>query len=86
MQRYLAGCDPDFIGLTGAPPDIEAFTRARGALAAKVDLPGGHYSMEHSATLYLLDDAGRLRAVFGPPYDRAKLAADISAAVTAARG
>ncbi len=86
LHSYLAGFDPDFIGLTGAPPDVEAFARALGALAAKVDLPGGSYSMEHSATLYLLDDAGRLRAVFSPPYDRAKLAVDLEAAAKAARG
>ena len=57
-----------------------------GAAVAKVDLPGGNYAMDHSATLYLLDDGGRLRAVFTPPLDTKTLAADLDAAVAASRG
>ena len=86
LRRYLAGFDPEFIGLTGAPLDLKGFARTLGAAVARVDLPGGNYSMDHSATLYLLDDAGRLRAVFTPPLDAATLAADLDAAVTASRG
>ena len=86
LGRYLAGFDSEFIGLTGAPLDIKRFARTLGAAVAKVDLPGGSYTMDHSATLYLLDDAGHLRAVFTPPYDAAKLATDLEAAVAATRG
>lgn len=86
LRSYLAGFDPEFIGLTGKAPDIQGFTRALGAAALKVDLPGGNYSMDHSATLFLLDDSGRLRALFTPPYNRTKLAADLASAVAAARG
>ncbi len=86
LHSYLAGFDPEFIGLTGAPLDIKSYTRQLGAAVARVNLPGGDYSMDHSATLFLLDDAGRLRAVFTPPYETARLAADLGAAVAAARG
>lgn len=86
LHSYLAGFDPEFIGLTGAPLDIKGFTRSLGAAVAKIDLPGGSYAMDHSATLYLLDDAGRLRAVFTPPFETQKLAADLEVAVAAARG
>lgn len=86
LRNYLAGFDPEFIGLTGEPLALKSFTHSLGAAVAKVDLPGGHYSMDHSATLFLLDDAGRLRAVFTPPYEAAKLAADLDAAIAAARG
>lgn len=86
LRNYLAGFDPEFIGLTGRPLDLKSFTHSLGAAVAKVDLPGGSYSMDHSATLFLLDDAGRLRAVFTPPYEAAKLAADLDAAIAAARG
>ena len=41
--------------------------------------------MDHSATLYLLDDAGRLRAVFTQPLDVETLASDLAAAVAATR-
>ena len=86
LSNYLAGFDSEFIGLTGGPLDLKSFTRSLGAAVAKVDLPGGNYSMDHSATLFLLDDAGRLRAVFTPPYETATLAADLDAAIAAARG
>lgn len=86
MARYLANFNPEFIGLTGTPPAMKDFARSVGAAAAKVHLPGGSYSMDHSATLYLLDDAGELRAVFTPPHDAAKLAADLETAVAAVRG
>jgi protein SCO1/2 len=86
LQRYLASFDPEFIGLAAAPLDMKAFARTLGAAVAKVDLPGGNYAMDHSATLYLLDDGGRLRAVFTPPLDTKTLAADLDAAVAASRG
>lgn len=86
LHNYLAGFDPQFIGLTGNPLDLKSFTRSLGAAVVKVDLPGGSYSMDHSASLFLLDDAGRLRAVFTPPFEPAKLAADFDAAIAAARG
>lgn len=86
LRAYLAGFDPEFIGLTGAPPAIKGFMRTLGAAVAKVDLPGGSYTMDHSATLYLLDDTGRLRAVFTPPFEVERLAADLDTAIAAARG
>lgn len=86
LRAYLAGFDPQFIGLTGDPLDIKAFARTVGTAMVKVDLPGNTYTMDHSATLYLLDDAGRLRAVFTPPYNIEALAGDLAAAVAATRG
>jgi len=86
LRDYLAGFDPQFIGLTGDPLDIKDFARTVGTAMIKVDLPGDTYTMDHSATLYLLDDAGRLRAVFTPPFKVEGLASDLAAAVAAARG
>ena len=37
------------------------------------NLPDGSYTMDHSATLYLLDTRGRLVAVFSPPFSAAEL-------------
>ena len=41
------------------------------------NLPDGSYTMDHSATLYLLDSKGRLVAVFSPPFSAPKLSADL---------
>lgn len=86
LRAYLAGFDPQFIGLTGDPLDIKALARTVGTAMVKVDLPGNTYTMDHSATLYLLDDAGRLRAVFTQPLEVETLASDLAAAVAATRG
>ena len=44
---------------------------------SRVDLPGGDYTMDHSAVVFLLDDAGRVDAIFTPPFDVAAIAADL---------
>lgn len=77
LQRYLGGFDPSFIGLTGAPAAIEALTKAFSGVAQREPLPGGDYTMDHSATVYLLDHAGRLVAVFTPPLSLEKMRRDL---------
>jgi protein SCO1/2 len=77
LQRYLSGFDPSFIGLTGAPAAIEALTTAFSGVAQREPLPGGDYTMDHSATVYLLDRAGRLVAVFTPPLSLEKMRQDL---------
>jgi cytochrome oxidase Cu insertion factor (SCO1/SenC/PrrC family) len=43
-----------------------------------VTLPDGSYTVDHSATLYLLDTRGRIAAVFSPPFSVAALHADLA--------
>jgi protein SCO1/2 len=79
LQRYLSGFDPSFIGLTGAPAAVDGLTKAFSAAAFRQPLPGGDYSMDHSATVYLLDRQGRLVAVFTPPLSLEKMRQDLDA-------
>ncbi len=85
LGRYVQAFDPHFIGVTGEAPQLAALAKSLGAVYQRHDLPGGDYTMDHSATLYLLDGQGRLAAVFTPPFDRAALGADLSTAVAAFR-
>jgi len=55
LAAYVHAFDPEFIGVTGSPQDIASFARALGVAIARVDLPGGHYTVDHSATIFLLD-------------------------------
>ena len=57
----------DFIGLRGDRAALAPLLHSLNAIAVR-DLPGGGYTMDHSATLYLLDTRGRLVAVFSPPF------------------
>jgi len=77
LGRYVASFGSDFIGLTGSPPEIVNVTRSFGVAFARVDLPGGNYTMDHSATVFALDSRGRIVAVFTPPLSAARMARDL---------
>jgi protein SCO1 len=79
VGNYARAFGEEFVGLTGPANEIERLTQQLGVAAARVDLPGGGYTMDHSSTLFLFDAAGRNVAVFTPPFDAAKLAQDLRA-------
>lgn len=77
LQAYLGAFDSHFIGVRGERAALAPLLRSLNAIAVREDLPGGGYTMDHSATLYLLDTQGRLVAVFSPPFSSTRLAADL---------
>jgi protein SCO1/2 len=77
LRVYLAAFSQDFVGLRGSNEALAPLLKSLGAIAARQSLPDGSYTMDHSATLYLLDTQGRLAAVFSPPFDATRLAADL---------
>jgi protein SCO1/2 len=80
MGLYVHAFDPEFIGLTGDPKAIEKISAGFGVAALRVDLPGGEYTMDHSAAVFLLDTSARIVGVFTPPFDTRRLAQDLQAA------
>jgi protein SCO1/2 len=78
LQRYLQGFDPQFVGLTGAQDQIDLLTRSLSAAAQRTDLPGGDYTMDHSATVYLLNSRAQLVGVFTPPLSRERMLQDLN--------
>jgi len=80
LAKYVHAFDPAFIGLTGDPQAIEKLTAAFGIAVARVDLPGGDYTMDHSAVVFLLDGRGRIVGIFTPPFDTRTFARDLQAA------
>ena len=80
VGTYAHAFDPDFIGLTGDPHAIEKMTAAFGVAALRVDLPGGDYTMDHSAAVFLVDVRARIVGIFTPPFDTHKLAQDLEIA------
>jgi protein SCO1 len=77
LQVYLDAFSKGFIGLRGDAAGLAPLLKSLSAIAVREDLPGGGYTMDHSATLYLLDTGGRLVAVFSPPFSAARLTADL---------
>lgn len=78
MGKYIASFGGDLIGLTGSAPEIVKATRSFGVAFARADLPGGSYTMDHSATVFVLDSQARIVAVFTPPLSAAALTRDVA--------
>jgi protein SCO1 len=74
---YAHAFDPDFIGLTGDQGAIEKVTKAFGVAALRVELPGGDYTMDHSAAVFLLNARGQIVGIFTPPFDARRFAQDL---------
>jgi protein SCO1 len=78
LAAYLHAFDPQFEGLTGEPQAISALAANFGVAVNRVELPGGDYSMDHSAVVFLVDDAARIAALFTPPFEVPGMSADLA--------
>ena len=80
LGQYVHAFDPQFQGLTGDPKTIARLAANFGVAVNRVELPGGDYTMDHSAVVFVLDDAAHIVALFTPPFDAAALSADLARA------
>ena len=78
LGKYISSFGGDLIGLTGTPPEIVKASKSFGVAAERVDLPGGDYTMDHSATIFALDSDARIVAVFTPPFNASTLSRDVA--------
>lgn len=80
LSEYVAWFNPNFIGATGSPEALESFTRQLGVVYYLGE-PGedGYYSVDHSASVMIVDPQGRLYGRFAPPLERQAIAADLFA-------
>jgi protein SCO1/2 len=54
IGRYLTLFDTPIIGLTGTPQQLDAVKRAYAVYARRVPLEGGGYTMDHTASVFLM--------------------------------
>ena len=62
LAEYVSVFDPTFVGVTGSKDQIDALTQANG-IYYKIDPEGkggSDYEVDHTASLQVLDPAGRL--------------------------
>jgi protein SCO1/2 len=78
LAQYVHAFDSDFIGLTGEPAELKRVTAEFGVVYGRVELPGGDYTMDHSAAVFLLDPHARMVGVFTPPFDVQQFAHDLA--------
>ena len=66
VGSYAALFGAPVIGLTGSPADIERVKKQFGVFSQKVEQPGGNYSVDHSASVFLMDRDSRFIATLSP--------------------
>lgn len=59
MKQYLTAFDSRIIGLTGTPEQIDAAAKAFKIYYTKVPLDDGDYTMDHTASVILMDAYGK---------------------------
>jgi protein SCO1 len=80
LAPYVHAFDPQFEGVTGDPAVIAQLAVTFGVAVNRVDLPGGDYTMDHSAVVFLLDAGGNIAAIFTPPFSIAGFSTDLKRA------
>lgn len=59
LARFLQSFHPSIIGLTGSEAEIDAIGKAYRAYWRKVPTAKGDYTVDHTASVYLMDADGR---------------------------
>lgn len=66
VGSYASLFNAPVIGLTGSTADVERVKKQFGVFSRKVDQPGGGYSVDHSASVFLMDRNVRFVATISP--------------------
>ena len=79
---YAHAFNADSLAATGPIPELQAFARSMSLVFMKSPGPSGRaddYSVDHSATLIVLDPQARMAGVIVPPLDPKAIATDLIA-------
>lgn len=58
MKNYVGNVSDRITGVTGEPAKVAAMAKSFGIYSKKVPLEGGDYTMDHTASVLLLDKSG----------------------------
>jgi protein SCO1/2 len=77
LAGYVHFFDPAFIGATGDDAALAPLVKHLGVYFKRFDEQDKlHYTVDHSAIIYLIDPQVRLKAIFSWPHNAAAIAAD----------
>jgi len=82
LSAYLNYFSPDFIGYTGLQQQIDSLTNSLGVPVMIQLAQDGSYTVDHSASLFVINPQQQLAAILSPPYQPETLAADLRALIT----
>ena len=63
LKAYVTSFDPRFLGLSGTPEQIKQAASSFKAYYAKSGAANGTYTMDHTASFYLIDPKGESRVL-----------------------
>jgi len=63
IGSYVALFDTPILGLTGSQEQIDAIVKAYHVFYRRIPLEGGDYTIDHTASVFLMDRAGRLQSI-----------------------
>lgn len=74
LDGYISSFSTRITGITGNPADVATMIKSYGIYAKKVDLDDGDYTMDHTASVILLDSDGAFfgTIAYGEATDSAK--------------
>jgi len=83
IGEYAHGFHKDTLAATADVPALENFAKSLSMVFAKVPAPAGapadQYSMDHSASMAVLDPQGRMAGLVRPPFEPNVIARDLAA-------
>lgn len=77
LKQYLGYFDKDFVGLTGAVPDIQKLANGVSIPFIPADTSKPGYTVDHSGNLALLGPDGHQRGFIRAPFNTQKLLAQL---------
>ena len=63
IGRYVALFGTPILGLTGTDAEVDRAVKAYRAFYQKVPTKGGDYTIDHTASVYLMDASGKLQSI-----------------------
>lgn len=74
LGPYVRHFDPAFRAATGPEEALTALTRPLGVIFGRIPGSGDDYTMDHTASIFLIDPALRVLSVFAMPHEAAEIA------------
>ena len=78
VGEYAHFFGKDILAATADEKTLAAFARSLGMVYMKVPTKGGDYTIDHSASVSVLDPDGNMAGLIRPPFDPAAIGADLA--------
>lgn len=75
LSNYVTYFNPEFVGITGNPEELQTLTQAIGIVYTKIQGSSEeNYLVDHSSAVLLVGPEGAIHALFSAPHESAKIA------------